>query len=306
MLQVQQTAIAQLQSQIHAASRIESDPPQGVNRKDEPIAERSNENESGTNPDIIKMLEELTKRVESGEKKIEANEEKVESYMSRVNQIPGAPPLLKGLTSKKLVQNSFPLRTALKLIPKKFCMPEIPKYNGTTDPNELLTSYTCAIKGNDLEDDEIESVLLKKFIETLSKGVVIQYHNLPPNSIDSFDMLADSFLKPHAGAIKVETKKPDLFKMERMELPQVTDDWAVQAFTKGLNIRSLVASQQLKQNLVEYSVGTWADVHNRYQSKIRVEDDQLGAPSGSIYPVRAIDKVKRDIDREPRSDKDQY
>lgn len=97
--------------------------------------------------------------------------------------------------------------------------------------------------------------MLKIFGETLSKGVMIWYHNLPPNSIDSFAMFADSFVKAHAGAIKVETRKSDLFKvtqkdnemlrefvsrfqMERMDLPPVANDWAVQAFTQGLNIQS--------------------------------------------------------------------
>ncbi|XP_070040307.1 uncharacterized protein [Nicotiana tomentosiformis] len=139
-------------------------------------------------------------------------------------------------------------------------MPEIPKFNGTTDPNEHVTYYTCAIKENDLEDGEIESVLLNKFEETLSKGAIIWYHNFPPNYIDSFAMLANSFVKEHAGAIKVETKKSDLFKvrqkdnemlrefvsrfqMERMDLPPVADDWAVQYFTQGLNVRSSMASQ---------------------------------------------------------------
>ncbi|XP_070057272.1 uncharacterized protein [Nicotiana tomentosiformis] len=147
-------------------------------------------------------------------------------------------------------------------------MPEIPKYNGTTDPNEHATSYTCAIKGN------------------------------------------DSFVKAHAEAIKVETRKSDLFKvrqkdnemlrefmsrfqMERMDQPSVADDWAVQAFTQGLNVRSSVTSQQFKQNLIEYPVVT-------------VEDDQLGAPSGSVYPIRLVDRIKRDIDREPRSNRDRY
>ncbi|XP_070032717.1 uncharacterized protein [Nicotiana tomentosiformis] len=202
-------------------------------------------------------------------------------------------------------------------------MPEIPKYNGTTDPNEHVTSYTYAIKGNDLEDDEIESVLLKKFGETLSKGAMIWYHNLPPNSIDSFAMLSDSFMKAHARVIKVETRKSDLFKvkqkdnemlrefvsrfqMEWIDLPLVADDWVVQAFTQGLSIRSSLASHKLKQNLVKYPAVSWADVHNRYQSKIRVEYNQLGAPSGSVYLVRTSDRVKRDINRESRSNKDMY
>ncbi|XP_070057490.1 uncharacterized protein [Nicotiana tomentosiformis] len=202
-------------------------------------------------------------------------------------------------------------------------MPELPKYNGTTDPNEHVTSYTCAIKGNDSEDDQIESFLLKFFGETLLKGEMIWYHNLPPNSIDSFAMLADYFVKGHAGAIKVATRKSSLFKvkqkdneilrefvsrfqMERMELPPVTEDWVVRAFTQGLNEQSSVVSRQLKHNLIEYSAVTWADVHNRYQSKIMIEDDQLGTPSGSVYPNRPIGRTQRDIDREPRSNTDRY
>ena len=81
------------------------------------------------------------------------------------------------------------------------------------DPNEHVTSYTCAFKGNDLKDDEIEFVVLKKFEETLSKGAMIWYHNLPPNSIDYFDMLADAFIKAYAGAINTATRKSDVFKV---------------------------------------------------------------------------------------------
>ncbi|XP_070032574.1 uncharacterized protein [Nicotiana tomentosiformis] len=159
----------------------------------------------------------------------------------------------------------------------------------------------------------MESVLLKKFGETLSKGAMIWYHNLSSDSINSFAMLADSFVKAHAGAIKVETRKSNLFKVrkkdnemlrefvsrfqtERMDLQSVTDDWAVQAFAQGLNKRSSMASRQLKQNLIEYPAITWADVHNLYQSKIRVEDDHLG--------FRSV--IKRDIEQEPRSNKDRF
>lgn len=105
---------------------------------------------------------------------------------------------MKGMDSKKFVQKPFPLTAGPKSIPKKFCMPDIPKYNGTTNPNEHVTSYTCAIKGNNLVDNEIESILLKKFGETISKRAMIWYHNLPLNFIDSFSMLADSFVKAHA------------------------------------------------------------------------------------------------------------
>nr|XP_009799379.1 PREDICTED: uncharacterized protein LOC104245469 [Nicotiana sylvestris] len=212
-------------------------------RSTELALERLDESGSETEPTIMRMLEELTKRIESGEKKIEDNDKKVKTYNYCVDQILGH----------------------------------------------------LQIKRNNLNDDEIESVLLKKFGETLSKGVMIWYHNLAPNSIDLFAMLADAFVKAHAGAIEVATRKSYVFKikqrndemlrefvsrfqMERMELPQVSDDWAVQAFMHGLNEKSLIASRQLKQNLIEYPAVTWSDMHNHYQSITGVEDDQLGAP----------------------------
>ncbi|XP_070025815.1 uncharacterized protein [Nicotiana sylvestris] len=96
------------------------------------------------------------------------------------------------------------------------------------------------------------------------------------------------------------------FQMERMELPPVSNDWIVQAFMQGLNKRSSIVSRQLKQNLIEYPAVTWSDVHNCYQSKIRVEDDQLGAPSGSVHHNRLAAKPPTDTKRESRSNKEQY
>nr|XP_016462576.1 PREDICTED: uncharacterized protein LOC107785722 [Nicotiana tabacum] len=215
----------------------------------EPVLERPDECDLGTDPSVMKVLEELTKRIESGEKKITRG-----LISSRAH-----PPILKGVDSKKFVQRPFLSSAAPKPIPKKFRMPDILKYNGTTDSNEHSTSYTCVVKGNDLKDDEIESVLLKKFRETLSKGAMMWYHNLPPNLMDSFAMLADSFVKVHVGAIKVATKKSDIFKVKQRENEMLRKF----AFIQGLNERSLIASKQLKQNLVEYPTATWADALNK-------------------------------------------
>ncbi|XP_070008179.1 uncharacterized protein [Nicotiana sylvestris] len=137
------------------------------------------------------------------------------------------------------------------------------------------------------------------------------------------DIVLDSFVKTHVGAIKIATRKSDLFKVrqkdnemlrelvsrfqeKRMDLPPVTDDWVVQAFTQGLNTRSSIALHQLKQSLLEYLAVTWADVHNQYQTMIRVDDDQLGTPSGLVYPSRPMGRIKRGVDREPMSNRDRY
>nr|XP_009790914.1 PREDICTED: uncharacterized protein LOC104238290 [Nicotiana sylvestris] len=190
-------------------------------RRAEPTLERPDENGSGTDTAILKMLEELAKGLIPKKRRLKK--------------------MTKRLDSKKFVQKPFPQSVAPKPIPKKFRMPDIPKYNGTTNPNKNITTYTCGIKGNDLEGGEIESVLLKRFRDMLSKGAMIWYHNLPPNYIDLFAMLVDLFVKAHAGSIKVATRKSDVFKikqrenemlrefvsrfqLERMELPPVSDD----------------------------------------------------------------------------------
>nr|XP_009778084.1 PREDICTED: uncharacterized protein LOC104227522 [Nicotiana sylvestris] len=94
-------------------------------------------------------------------------------------------------------------------------------------------------------------------------------------------VITKAYVITHAEAIKIATRKSDLFKVrqkdnemlrefvsrfqtERMDLPPVTDDWVVQAFTQCLNTQSSIASQQ------------------------------------------PVDRVKKDVDQEPRSNRDRY
>nr|XP_016503130.1 PREDICTED: uncharacterized protein LOC107821222 [Nicotiana tabacum] len=88
-------------------------------QRDEQVVVEPGEHRHGETSEVKKMLEALTKPMESGEKKIEANDKKVEMYNSRVIQIPGAPPILKGSDSKKFIQKPFPPSAAPKLIPKR-------------------------------------------------------------------------------------------------------------------------------------------------------------------------------------------
>ncbi|XP_070048176.1 uncharacterized protein [Nicotiana tomentosiformis] len=197
-------------------------------------------------------------------------------------------------------------------------MPDVPKYDGTSDPHEHSTTNTTAVKGNDLAPHEIEFVLLKKFGETLTRGALTWYSPLPEHSIDSFEMLADSFIKAHAGARKVQARKADIFRItqgeseslcefitrfqkERMLLPGVQDEWAVEAFTKGLNSRSSDTFQKLKESLLDFQAMTWADVHNRYESKIKIEDDQVGFPLSAKGREKNKEKSKDDFDADRRT-----
>ncbi|XP_070031926.1 uncharacterized protein [Nicotiana tomentosiformis] len=134
-----------------------------------------------------------------------------------MDQIPGAPPALKGPDSKKYTQLPYNPRAAPELIPKRFKRPEVRKYDGTSDPQEHIITYTMAVKGNDLAPYEIESLLLKKFEETLTRGALTWYSLLHELSIDSFEMLADSFIKAYAKARKVQDRKADIFRIAQGE-----------------------------------------------------------------------------------------
>ncbi|MCD7467855.1 hypothetical protein HAX54_005504, partial [Datura stramonium] len=57
-------------------------------------------------------------------------------------------------------------------VPKKLKMSNLSKYNRTSNPYYHITTYTTRIKGNDLSESEMEFVLVKKFGETATKGVV--------------------------------------------------------------------------------------------------------------------------------------
>ncbi|XP_070037435.1 uncharacterized protein [Nicotiana tomentosiformis] len=197
-------------------------------------------------------------------------------------------------------------------------MPDVPKYDGTSDPHEHITIYTTAVKGNDLAPHEIEYVLLKKFGETLTGGALTWYSLLLEHSIDTFEILADSFIEAHTGAKKVQARKIDIFKIaqgefellrevvtrfqkERMLLPTIPDEWAAEAFTKRLNLRSSDAFQKLKESLLEFQMTTWADVHNRCESKISIEDDQIGFPLSAKRREKNKKKSKDDFDADRQS-----
>nr|XP_009591158.1 uncharacterized protein LOC104088220 [Nicotiana tomentosiformis] len=217
-------------------------------------------------------------------------QKQVKEQNDRIEQIPGVPHVIKGVHFDKYSQQLWKPSAAPLPILKKFKMPDIPKYDEMTDPRDHVTEFTTRVKGNDLTKQDIESVLVKKFGEILTKGALTWYSLLPKNSIDSFAELADLFIKVHSGAQKVEKRMEDIFKVkqgdtellrefidrfqrERMLLPRVPDNWAAKAFAGNLNEKSSEATRKLKESLRKFPATTWNDVYNRYNIKLRIEED---------------------------------
>ncbi|XP_070021963.1 uncharacterized protein [Nicotiana sylvestris] len=165
----------------------------------------------------------------------------------RIEQIPGVPPVIRGVDMDKYSQQPWKPSVAPLPIPKKFKIPDIPKYDGITDPRDHVTAFTTDVKGNDLTKQEIESVEKRmKDIFKIKQG-------------DS-ELLRDFV---------------DRFQRERMTLPRVPDNWAAVAFASNLNDKSSEATRKIKESLREFSTTTWNDVYNRYNTKLRIEEDTV-------------------------------
>ncbi|XP_070038283.1 uncharacterized protein [Nicotiana tomentosiformis] len=179
--------------------------------------------------------------------------DQMREHQERVDKIPGAPKLLPKRDASRFVEQPYSDEVAPHAIPKSFKMPPYLKiYDGTTDPEDHVTHYVTALKGNDLAKEQVSSILLKKFGETLTRGAVTWYSQLPARSIETFEEMADKFVIAYAGAKKAEARVNDIFAIKqspgeglrdflarfnrvRMTLPNVSEGIAVAAFQNGLN-----------------------------------------------------------------------
>nr|XP_016435097.1 PREDICTED: uncharacterized protein LOC107761385 [Nicotiana tabacum] len=134
-------------------------------------------------------------------------------------------------------------------------------------------------------DDAERNTLLKR--ETLTKENLTRCSLLPEHFIDSFEMLVDSFIKAHVGDRKVQAWKPDIFRIAQGE-------------------SELLQEFKLKESLLEFQATTWEDIHNRYESKIRIEDDQLGFPMSVKGREKNKEKLKDDFDTDRRSSRSRF
>ncbi|XP_019237710.1 PREDICTED: uncharacterized protein LOC109217876 [Nicotiana attenuata] len=190
-------------------------------------------------------------------------------------------------------------------------------YDGTTDPEDHLIHYVTAVKGNDLSKEQVPSVLLKKFGETLTGGALTWYSQLPARLISTFEEMADKFATAHAGAKKDEARVNDIFAIRqatgeglrdflarfnrvRMSLPNVSEGMAVAAFQNGLSRDGSKATKKLLSRLMKYPPTTWEEIHNAYCAEVRADEDDLNGPTQRITSVQT--KTRRDRRNNGRRD----
>ncbi|XP_019257832.1 PREDICTED: uncharacterized protein LOC109236057 [Nicotiana attenuata] len=188
--------------------------------------------------------------------------------------------------------------------------PYLKIYDGPTDPEDHVTYYVSTVKGNDLAKEQISSILLKKFGETLTGGALTWYSQLPARSIKTFEKMADKFVTAHAGAKKADARVNDIivikqspgeglrdflarFNRVRMTIPNLSEGMAVAAFQNGLNRNGSRATRKLLSWLMKYPPTTWDKIHNAYFAEVRADEDDLNGPTHQLILVQAGSRKDR-------------
>nr|XP_009804980.1 PREDICTED: uncharacterized protein LOC104250119 [Nicotiana sylvestris] len=256
---------------------------------------------------IIKKMEEI-----KNENKVLRDQ--MREHQERVDKIPGAPKLLPKQDVGRFVEQLYSEEAVLYGIPKTFKMPPYLKiYDGTTDPEDHIIHYVIAVKGNNLSKEQVPSVLLKKFGETLMGGALTWYSQLPACSITMFKEMADNFVTAHAGAKKAEARVNNIFVVRqspgeglkdffarfnkvRMSLPNISEGMAVADLQNGLKRNGSRATGMLLSRLMKYPPTTWEEIHNAYCAEVRADEDDLNGPTQRLTSVQTESRKDRHND----------
>ncbi|XP_009786831.2 uncharacterized protein LOC142163072 [Nicotiana tabacum] len=188
--------------------------------------------------------------------------------------------------------------------------PYLKTYDITTDSEDHVTHYVTTVKGNDLAKEQVSSILLKKFGETLTGGALTWYSQLPAQSIEMFAEMADKFVTTHAGAKKADSRVNDIFAIKqslgeglrdfltqfnrvRMILPNVSEGMAVTTFQNGLSRSGSRATKKLLSRLMKYPPTTWDEIHNAYYAEVRADGGDLNGPTQHLTLVQMESRKNR-------------
>ncbi|XP_019260660.1 PREDICTED: uncharacterized protein LOC109238631 [Nicotiana attenuata] len=188
--------------------------------------------------------------------------------------------------------------------------PYLKIYDGAMDPEDHVTHYVTAVKGNDLAKEQVSSILLKKFRETLTGGALTWYSQLPARSIETFEEMADKFVIAHVGAEKAQARVNDIFAIKqspgeglrdflarfnrvRMTLPNVSKGMAVAAFQNGLRRSGPQVTKKFLGRLMKYHPTTWDEIHNAYCVEVTADEDDLNGPTQRLTSVQMESRIDR-------------
>ncbi|KAL2241784.1 UNVERIFIED_CONTAM: Retrovirus-related Pol polyprotein from transposon opus [Sesamum indicum] len=107
----------------------------------------------------------------------------------------------------------FANRILIEMVNPSFRMPDLPKYDGTRDPQEHLAAFDMVMNLY----GQSSSIVAKLFVTTLTGKAQEWFTNLPPGSIDSYEQLAQKFAFHFASKRKQKRSATHLFTIRQEE-----------------------------------------------------------------------------------------
>ena len=99
-------------------------------------------------------------------------------------------------------------------MPRKFSLPNLKPYNGTTDPMDHIASYKQRMFTAAIPHDLREACMCKSFRSSLIGPALQWFTNLPNNFISSFAQLTDTFVEQFVSSKKLEKLSRILYHVQ--------------------------------------------------------------------------------------------
>ncbi|XP_017245373.1 uncharacterized protein LOC108217031 [Daucus carota subsp. sativus] len=203
-----------------------------------------------------------------------------------VQRIPGVPKLLEKATPTSYADSPFVDDIALVKTPKRFNVPSMKAYDGSTDPLEHVAQYKQRMFTVPITKDLREACMCKCFGSTLAGPALQWFVNLPNGSIETFADLVDAFNLQFASSRVFEKTTSDLYKIvqryreplrdyltrfnrEKVTITNCDVPTAIEAFRRGFERDS-----PLYDELTKYPCRSMDDVQAKAMAQVRLEEDR--------------------------------
>ncbi|XP_048502695.1 uncharacterized protein LOC125498515 [Beta vulgaris subsp. vulgaris] len=213
-------------------------------------------------------------------------QQRLQQLEDTIARIPGVPRPMEKATPNSYADSPFVDPIALIEVPKRFSIPSMKLYDGTTDPNDHIAQYKQRMITISILKNMREACMCKVFGSTLTGPALQWFINLNNGIISSLAQLVNTFNMQFASSRRMEKQASDLhrivqksdeslqvfvnrFNREKVSIPNCDARTAIEAFRRGLDEES-----DLYKELTKYlRFRTFKDAQSKALAQIRLEED---------------------------------
>uniref|UniRef100_UPI001CB9BDBB uncharacterized protein LOC122584645 n=1 Tax=Erigeron canadensis TaxID=72917 RepID=UPI001CB9BDBB len=204
-----------------------------------------------------------------------------------ISSVPGFCNPIPEVNPASYLINRYGDRIANVKIPKKFQVPNMKPYDGTTDPQEHIALYLEKMETVPIPSNLKEACLCRSFGSTLSGLALKWLQSLPPLFINSFANLTNLFYSQFSCSRTFEKLTDDLYKIiqkpheslrdfmtrftkESLNIPKLDMLTTIQALQRGLHKGS-----KFQEDLIMTPCRNLDEAKARAARFIRLEENEL-------------------------------